>query len=62
MTRRVLLVDDDMAVREALGQTLELAEFDALTAGSFVEAKDHITPEFDGVIVSDMRMPGRSTN
>ena len=57
--RRVLLVDDDAAVREALGQTLDLADFDALCAGSFVEAKDHITPAFAGVIVSDIRMPGR---
>lgn len=59
MTRSVLLVDDDAAVREALGQTLELAEFDTITAGSFVEAKDRIGPGFDGVIVSDIRMPGR---
>ncbi|EIE52653.1 sigma-54-dependent transcriptional regulator [Salipiger aestuarii] len=57
--RRVLLVDDDAAVREALGQTLELAEFDAVTAGSFVEAKDLIGARFEGVIVSDIRMPGR---
>ncbi|APZ54278.1 sigma-54-dependent transcriptional regulator [Salipiger abyssi] len=57
--RRVLLVDDDAAVREALGQTLELAEFDAVTAGSFVEAKDLIGRHFEGVIVSDIRMPGR---
>ncbi|GAB5436363.1 sigma-54-dependent transcriptional regulator [Falsiruegeria mediterranea] len=59
MTRRVLLVDDDAAVREALSQTLELADYDALTAGSFVAAKDHIRPDFDGVILSDIRMPGR---
>lgn len=59
MVRRVLLVDDDSAVREALGQTLDLHDFDAVTAGSFVEAKDRITPAFDGVIVSDIRMPGR---
>ena len=59
MTRKVLLVDDDLAVREALGQTLELANLDAITAGSFIEAKDHISPDFDGVIVSDIRMPGR---
>ena len=57
--RKVLLVDDDLAVREALGQTLELADFDAITAGSFVEAKDRITRDFEGVIVSDIRMPGR---
>ncbi|MEY1555767.1 sigma-54-dependent transcriptional regulator [Yoonia sp. R2331] len=59
MTRQVLLVDDDMAVREALGQTLELADCTPVLAGSFVAAKDHITPSFPGVIVSDMRMPGR---
>jgi two-component system C4-dicarboxylate transport response regulator DctD len=59
MTRKVLLVDDDIAVREALGQTLELADLDAITAGSFIEAKDHITRGFEGVIVSDIRMPGR---
>ncbi len=59
MTRRVLVVEDDRAVREALGQTLELAELEPVLAGSFVAAKDHITPEFDGVILSDIRMPGR---
>jgi two-component system C4-dicarboxylate transport response regulator DctD len=55
----VLIVDDDAAVREALVQSLELAEFAARAAGSFVEAKDHITADFPGVILSDIRMPGR---
>ncbi len=59
MTRKVLLVDDDAAVREALAQTLELAEYEPLSAGSFVAAKDHIRRDFAGVIVSDIRMPGR---
>ncbi|WIY24052.1 sigma-54-dependent transcriptional regulator [Parasedimentitalea psychrophila] len=59
MTRKVLLVDDDAAVRDALAQTLELNDLEAMTAASFVVAKDHITPQFDGVIVSDIRMPGR---
>ncbi|CUI02013.1 sigma-54-dependent transcriptional regulator [Leisingera aquaemixtae] len=59
MIRKVLLVDDDAAVREALAQTLELNELEAVAAGSFVAAKDHITREFAGVIVSDLRMPGR---
>ena len=59
MARKVLVVDDDAAVREALGQTLELADLHPVTAGSFVAAKDHITRDFDGVIVSDIRMPGR---
>ncbi|WP_209596098.1 sigma-54 dependent transcriptional regulator [Ruegeria sp. HKCCSP351] len=59
MMRRVLLVDDDAAVREALAQTIELADYAPTTAGSFVAAKDHIRRDFPGVIVSDIRMPGR---
>ena len=59
MTRAVLLVDDDAAVREALAQTLELSDLQAITAGSFVVAKDRIGRDFDGVILSDIRMPGR---
>jgi two-component system C4-dicarboxylate transport response regulator DctD len=59
MSRRVLLVDDDAAVREALTQTLELAEMEVIAAGSFVAAKDRIEARFDGVILSDIRMPGR---
>jgi len=57
--RKVLLVDDDAAVRDALAQTLELADLDPLSMGSFIEAKDHIGPDFDGVVLSDIRMPGR---
>ena len=59
MTRRVLLVDDDGAVREALGQTLELADLEPVLAGSYIEAKDHVTAGFPGVVVTDIRMPGK---
>ncbi|WP_171098725.1 sigma-54 dependent transcriptional regulator [Ruegeria sp. HKCCD7255] len=59
MIRKVLVVDDDAAVREALSQTLELADYEAIACGSFVAAKDLIQPDFAGVIVSDIRMPGR---
>ncbi|MFK7745617.1 MAG: sigma-54-dependent transcriptional regulator [Roseobacter sp.] len=59
MRTRVLLVDDDSAVRDALCQSLELADLEPVTAASFVAAKDHITSDFEGVILSDLRMPGR---
>ncbi|MBC7146020.1 MAG: sigma-54-dependent Fis family transcriptional regulator [Thioclava marina] len=59
MMRRVLFVDDDRAVREALGQTLELAGLRPTLAGSYIEAKDHISTEFEGVVVTDIRMPGK---
>ena len=59
MTGPVLVVEDDAAVREALGQTLELAGFQPRLASAFIVAKDHIEPDFDGVVLSDIRMPGR---
>lgn len=59
MNTSVLLVDDDPPVREALGQTLELAGLSPILAGSYIEAKDHISPVFQGVVVSDIRMPGK---
>ena len=59
MTDKVLLVDDDRAVREALGQTLDLAGLKPVLAGSYIEAKDHIAANFAGVIVTDIRMPGK---
>ncbi|MEN8893477.1 sigma-54-dependent transcriptional regulator [Planktotalea arctica] len=57
--RQVLLVEDDAAVREALAQSLSLGACTPVPAASFIVAKDHISPDFQGVIVSDMRMPGR---
>lgn len=59
MSGAVLVVDDDRPVREALVQTLELADWQVRAAGSFIEAKDHIAADFPGVILSDIRMPGR---
>jgi two-component system C4-dicarboxylate transport response regulator DctD len=59
VTGRVLLVEDDAPVREALAQTLELEGLEVTPAGSFIVAKDHIGPSFRGVVLSDIRMPGK---
>ena len=59
MTTRVLVVDDERDVREALGQMLELADLEPHVVSSVIEAKDHISPDFEGVILTDIRMPGR---
>lgn len=59
MITKILVVDDDPPVREALGQTLELADFEPILTGSYIEAKDHLTPEFAGIVLSDIRMPGK---
>lgn len=59
MSRKVLVVDDDAVVREALAQTLELADLEPVLASAFIAAKDHISEGFEGVVLSDIRMPGR---
>ena len=58
----ILLVDDDDDLRHALGQGLEIDGFDVR---SFADARDVlplISPAFNGVIVSDMRMEGIDGN
>lgn len=55
----VLLVEDDLSVRDALSQTLELADLNVTQAGSFLAAQPRLTRDLAGVVVSDIRMPGR---
>lgn len=54
---RVILVDDDKDFLDAQVQALELAGFSTQAFLSGTEAIRHITREFEGVIVSDVRMP-----
>lgn len=54
---RVILIDNDQDLLRATRQTLELAGFDVLAFSSPVEALKVISTDFDGVIVSDIRMP-----
>ncbi|QIB33962.1 sigma-54-dependent transcriptional regulator [Ancylobacter pratisalsi] len=57
-TPDVLLVDDDEEVRQAYGQTLELDGLTVATFGSSGAAVKPLSPEFQGVVVTDVRMPG----
>lgn len=59
MSGPVLLIEDDLELRHSLSQSLELEDIPVISCGSYVAAKDHITAQFPGVILSDMRMPGK---
>lgn len=59
MTGHVLLIEDDRALRASLAQTLDLAGFQIIQTGTYIEAKDHIAANFDGVVLTDIRMPGK---
>jgi two-component system C4-dicarboxylate transport response regulator DctD len=55
---RVIIVDDDDMVRFSCKQTLQLAGFDAMALASAEQALAVLDRDFNGVILSDVRMPG----
>ena len=59
MTRdRLLFVDDEEHLRIAGSQTFELADIDVESFETAQAALARIRPDFDGVLVTDIRMPG----
>ncbi|MCO5071764.1 MAG: sigma-54 dependent transcriptional regulator [Rhizobiaceae bacterium] len=54
----VLLVDDEEEIRLSTAQSLQLAGFAVRDFASAEAALNYVTPGFNGVIVSDIRMPG----
>ncbi|MPT25038.1 MAG: sigma-54-dependent Fis family transcriptional regulator, partial [Starkeya sp.] len=54
----IVLVDDDAEVRHAYGQTLELDGLAVLPVAGAAAALKVLSPGFEGVVVSDVRMPG----
>ncbi|MEX0970141.1 MAG: sigma-54 dependent transcriptional regulator [Paracoccaceae bacterium] len=54
---KVLLIDDEEDIRAALTQTLELAGFTVTACARAERALELVNDEFDGVVVSDIRMP-----
>ena len=60
MQLNAILVEDEAPLRLATTQTLELGGFTVTACDSAEAAQALIEADFDGVIVSDVRLPGRS--
>ncbi|MFK0314292.1 sigma-54-dependent transcriptional regulator [Pseudomonas sp. NPDC090233] len=58
MTIKVLLVEDDRVLRQALGDTLEIGGFAYRAVGSAEEALEAVECEAYSLVVSDVNMPG----
>ena len=54
----VVLIDDDPHLRQALGQTLDLAGLKVLPLGEATGLAERLGRDWPGVVVSDIRMPG----
>jgi two-component system, NtrC family, C4-dicarboxylate transport response regulator DctD len=55
-----ILIEDEQAVRLATAQTLELGGFVVHACSSVEQAQTWLQPGFGGVIVTDVRLPGKS--
>lgn len=55
---KVAIVDDEADMRASISQWLALSGFDTETFPSAEEALKVLGPEFPGVVVSDIKMPG----
>ncbi|WAJ37593.1 sigma-54 dependent transcriptional regulator [Pseudomonas sp. GOM7] len=58
MSDQVIVVDDEVAIREAVQQWLELSGFTVRTCASAAEALAAVDRDYPGIVVSDVRMPG----
>src|SRR3984893_2678332 len=54
---RVLLVDDDDAVRDMMSQSLESKGFEVVAVGGVTEALKYIATESFEVLITDLHMP-----
>jgi two-component system, NtrC family, C4-dicarboxylate transport response regulator DctD len=57
LSSAVILVDDEEEVRASIGQTLELAGYQVAPFADAATALPHITADWPGVVVSDVKMP-----
>ena len=55
---QVVLIDDDPHLRQALGQTLDLAGLKILPLSEAKGLAAQLERDWPGVVVSDIRMPG----
>lgn len=57
MTRQVLLIEDDSALRASLAQTLDLEGISVIATDNYAHARRTIRANFNGVVLTDIRMP-----
>jgi two-component system C4-dicarboxylate transport response regulator DctD len=57
---QAILIEDEAALRLATAQTLELGGFEVQACASAEQAQALLRADFGGVVVTDVRLPGRS--
>src|SRR5690554_2535037 len=55
---KVAIIDDEQDMRQSISQWLALSGFDTETYSSAEDALKGIRPDYPGVVISDIKMPG----
>ncbi len=55
---KIAIVDDEEDMRQSISQWLSLSGFNTLTYASAEQALGALGPDFNGVVISDIKMPG----
>ncbi|MEZ5752082.1 MAG: sigma-54 dependent transcriptional regulator [Paracoccaceae bacterium] len=55
---RVMVIDDEQDMRASISQWLSLSGFTPEAFASADEALPHLGPDYPGIVITDMRMPG----
>ena len=55
---KIAIVDDEKDMRQSISQWLALSGFDTETFASAEDALKGVNPDYPGIVVSDVRMPG----
>src|SRR5690606_17876307 len=55
---KIAIVDDEKDMRQSISQWLALSGYDTETFSSAEEALKKLGPDYPGIVVTDIRMPG----
>ncbi|GAA6178883.1 MULTISPECIES: sigma-54-dependent transcriptional regulator [unclassified Shimia] len=55
---KIAIVDDEQDMRQSISQWLALSGYDTETYGSAEDALKSLGPDFPGIVISDIKMPG----
>ena len=55
---KIAIVDDERDMRQSISQWLALSGYDTETFASAEDALKNLGPEYPGIVISDIRMPG----
>jgi len=55
---KIAIVDDEKDMRQSIGQWLALSGYETETFASAEDALNALQPDYPGVVISDIRMPG----